>query len=85
MLEMIQEEMSLITVDHTTAQQFDQYLDRVYALQEEQLSMISMLRELLSQYRSMNHPPTANTTASFHNHLVGDDTDNDDTFEDLRE
>ena len=85
MLEMIQEEMSLITVDHTTAQQFDQYLDRVYALQEEQLSMISMLRELLSQYRSMNHPPTVNTTASFHNHLVGDDTDNDDTFEDLRD
>ena len=88
MLEMIQEEMSLITMDHTNAQQFDQYLDRVYALQEEQLSMITMLRELLSQYRTMNHPsdrnihPNHNTT-TFHNHL--DDLDNDDNFEDLRD
>jgi kinesin family protein 2/24 len=80
MLEMIQEEMSLITVDNTNAQQFDQYLDRVYALQEEQLSMITMLRELLSQYRSMNQPPSA---TAFHNPL--DDMENDDNFEDLRD
>ena len=89
MLEMIQEEMSMITVDNTDAQQFDHYLDRVYALQEEQLSMITMLRELLSQYRSM-HQPT--TTSHVHGHHSGnafhnplDDLDNDDNFEDLRD
>ena len=87
MLEMIQEEMSLITVDNTNAQQFDQYLDRVYALQEEQLSMITMLRELLSQYRSMHQPSHANmrlnAAVTFSNPL--DDVDDDDNFEDLRD
>jgi hypothetical protein len=79
MLEMIQEEMSMIHIDRTSAQQFDQYLDRVYALQEEQLSMITMLRELLSQYHTMNQ------SNNERQNVTSFVDDMDEPFEDLRD
>lgn len=86
MMEMIREEMSIINTNDTTANQFDDYLTRVYTLQEEQLTMIKMLRELLSQYRSMD-PATAttnqNSTLNYTDHL--NESDTDDAFEDLRD
>jgi kinesin family member 2/24 len=87
MMEMIQEETSQINVNQTSAEQFDQYLERVHAIQEEQISMITMLRELLSQYRSMNgNGLHVQNEQRQHNPVYLDsELEGDDTFEDLRD
>jgi kinesin family member 2/24 len=75
MFDMIQEEMVLANTTSTAAENMDSYIAKCFSLQEEQLAMITLLREQLRLYRSQRMQGTKKPAFQ----------DDDDSFEDLRD
>lgn len=82
MLDMVKEEMTLVNNADADREGLDEYIAKVHAIQDEQLAMISILREQLLQYRLSQ----ANIGHA-HGHVGSTviDVDADDSFEDLRD
>jgi kinesin family member 2/24 len=93
MLDMVKEEMLIVNATDANRNSFDQYVDKLLTIQNEQLAMIAILRERLLQCRLIQANigsdqvavRDATTTNNKHNHLGLDDLDAEDSFEDLRD
>lgn len=82
MLEMVKEEMTLVSNADAQVDNFDDYLAMVDTLHEEQLSMITILREQLLQYRLISQ--SSNTRILPNDIRTTEHSDAEDSFEDLR-
>jgi kinesin family member 2/24 len=77
MFDMIQEEMVLVNTTSAAAKNMDSYITNCFRLQEEQLAMITLLREQLRLYRRRRVQGALEPVF----HVKNDD----DSFEDLRD
>jgi kinesin family member 2/24 len=88
MLEMLKEEMNLVNNVDTNGQLLEDYVSEVYSLQDDQLSMITMLREQLIQFRFVAAQQAQIGRGDFPGGGGGGGgtflSDGEDSFEDLR-
>lgn len=81
MLNMVKEEMSLVNQVDVDRERMDEYIEKVRTFQDEQLAMITILREQLLQYRLSQ--ANVRPTHEGGNDMI--DVDVDGSFEDLRD
>jgi hypothetical protein len=85
MLEMLKEEMNLVDNVDANGQVLEDYMSEVYSLQDDQLSIITVLREQLLQFRSV---AAQQTQLGRGDHGGGGGaaflSDGEDSFEDLQ-
>ena len=87
MLDMVKEEMALVNQADADREGLDEYMGKMHSLQDEQLAMITLLREQLLQYRLLVQasPGVAAQSGSGMQEIVASTADGDDSFEDLRD
>lgn len=83
MLDMIKEEMTLVNHADADRGSLNEYMSQIYSLQDEQLAMITLLREQLLQYR-LNQAGMACTNIQDMRDFASV-TEDDESFEDLRD
>ena len=89
MLEMVKEEMVLVNQADSDREGLDEYMSKIHTLQDEQLAMITLLREQLLQYRLAQasvgvaqSSPQRDMRAII---MANSTEEGDDSFEDLRD
>jgi len=84
LLQMLQHEMTLVNDTDINRENIDEYLEELEQLSNQQLSLLSTLRESLVDYNASKNTNGSTTHTSTFNHLLDDTVDYDDSF-DLRD